>query len=59
MTYYNGSIPASNCVELSDVGRIAEGGMLSWSSFIPLEAEPEKRPDEEDFQGDRSLIIVK
>lgn len=38
-------------VMLSDVGRAAEGRVLFWGSFIPLEAEPGKRPEEEGVQG--------
>lgn len=51
--YYSVSIINNNktCCEWSDVGCAAEGRMLPGKRFNPLEAEPDKRPEEEDFRG--------
>lgn len=50
LMYYNVSVN-KKCCEWSDVGCAAEGRMLPGRRFNPLEAEPDKRPEEEDFRG--------
>lgn len=45
------SLLIKKCCEWSDVGCAAEGRMLPGRRFNPLEAEPDKRPEEEDFRG--------